>query len=163
MATPNVTPGADSIVVEIHIAAPTERVFQALVDPQQVLQWWGRQGVYRSTEFHSDLRPGGKWRTVGVNAEGGKFEASGEYLEISRPHLLVYSWVASWTGEVKTTVRWELRQDNQGTLVRLRHYGLAARPELGKSYSGWPRMLGWLEAFLERGETVDDRQPTEAT
>ena len=105
--------------------------------------------VYRATEFHRDLRPGGKWRTVGVNAESRHFEVSGEYLEIDPPHLLVYSWVASWTGEAKTTVRWELRPDKKGTLVR--------------SYSGWPRMLGWLEAFLERGETVDDRKPAEAT
>lgn len=81
----------------------------------------GQQGVYRSTAFHSDLRPGGKRRTVGVNAEGRSFEASGEYLEIERPHLLVHSWFASWTGEVKTTVRWELHPEKNGTLVRLRH------------------------------------------
>lgn len=84
-----------------------------------------------------------------VNSEGRNFEASGEYLEIDLPPLLVYSWVASWTGEAKSTVRWELYPEKKGTLVRLRHYGLAAYPELAKSYSGWPRMLGWLEAFLE--------------
>ena len=162
MATSKAIPDRDSIVAEIHIAAPPERVFHALVDPRQVLRWWGRQGVYRSTEFQSDLRRGGKWRTVGVNAEGRNFEASGEYLEIDRPRLLVYSWVASWTGEAKTTVRWELHPDKQGTLVRLRHYGLAAYAELAKSYSGWPRMLGWLQAFLERGESCDDGEPAEA-
>jgi hypothetical protein len=46
--------------------------------------------------------------------------------------------------------------------VKLRHYGLAAYPELAKSYSGWPRMLGWLQAFLERGESCDDREPAQA-
>jgi len=162
MATSKLTPDADSIVTEIHIAAPPERVFQALVDPQQVLKWWGQQGVYRSTHFQSDLRPGGKWRTVGVNTDGRNFEASGEYLEIDPPHLLVYSWVASWTGDARTTVRWELYPDKEGTLVRLRHYGLAAYPDLANSYSGWPRMLGWLAAFLVRGETVDDRKPAQA-
>jgi uncharacterized protein YndB with AHSA1/START domain len=60
MATSKVTPDTDAIATEIHIAAPPERVFQALVGPNQVLKWWGQQGVYRSTEFHSDLRPGGK-------------------------------------------------------------------------------------------------------
>lgn len=108
MATSKLTPDRDAIVAEIHIAAPPGRVFQALVDPQQVLKWWGQQGVYRSTGFQSDLRRGGKWRAAGVNAEGGNFEVSGEYLEIEAPHLLVYSWVASWTGDAKTTVRWEL-------------------------------------------------------
>lgn len=163
MATSQATPNADAIVAEIRIAAPPERVFQALIDPQQVLQWWGQQGVYRSTGFKNDLRVGGKWRTVGVNAEGRDFEASGEYLEIDPPRLLVYSWIASWTGDAKTAVRWELHPDKNGTLVRLRHYGLAAYPEVTKSYSGWPRMLGWLQAFVERGQTVDDRKPAPAS
>lgn len=161
MATSQVTPDSDAVVAEIQIAAPPERVFQALVDPQQVLKWWGQQGVYRSTEFQCDLRPGGKWRTVGVGPDGSSFQASGEYIEIDRPRLLVYSWVASWTGDAKTTVRWELHPSGKGTLVKLRHYGLSAYPELelGKKYSGWQRMLGWLQALLDRGETVDTRPP----
>jgi uncharacterized protein YndB with AHSA1/START domain len=159
VATPELTPNADEIVSEIQIAAPPERVFQALVDPSQVVRWWGQTGIYRTTEFQSDLRPGGKWRTAGENGEGNPFEAVGEYLEIDPPRLLVHSWVASWTGDIKTTVRWELEPIKQGTLVRIRHTGLAAHPELAKSYSGWPRLLGWLQALLERGETVDDRKP----
>lgn len=50
----------DVIVSEIHIAAPPERVFQALVDPKLVLQWWGQTDVYRCTKFDTDLRVGGK-------------------------------------------------------------------------------------------------------
>jgi uncharacterized protein YndB with AHSA1/START domain len=163
MATSRVTSDADTIVSEIQIAAPPERVFQALVDPRQVVQWWGQTGVYRCTEFHADLRAGGKWRSAGVDGGGRAFEVSGEYLEVHPPRLLVYTWVASWTGDVKTTVRWELEPTNQGTLVRIRHSGLAAHPEVAQSYRGWPRMLGWLQAFLESGEAVDDRKPASAS
>lgn len=147
----------DAIVHEIQINAPPERVFEALVTPEQVVQWWGQIGVYRCTEFTSDLRPGGKWSSVGIGPDGGRFEVSGEYLQIDRPHLLVVTWVASWTGEAKTTVRWELETKNAGTLVRIRHSGFADHPELAQSYRGWPRMLAWLQALLGRGETVDDR------
>jgi uncharacterized protein YndB with AHSA1/START domain len=159
MATSKATPDADEIVSEIHIAAPPERVFQALIDPAQVLQWWGQPGVYCCTKFHADLRVGGPWRTEGIGPDGHGFTAAGEYLEVDRPRLLVYSWVASWTGDVKTTVRWELEPANPGTLVRIRHSGLAAHPEVAQSYKGWPRMLGWLRSFLDRGETVGDRKP----
>ncbi len=158
MATPGSSPDADIIVNEIHINAAPERVFQALVDPQQVPQWWGQGGVYRCTRFDSDLRAGGKWRSSGVGPDAGKFEVSGEYLEISPPRVLAYTWTASWTGDAKTVVRWELIPAAGGTLVKIRHSGLAAYPELAKSYQGWPRMLGWLQALLERGETVDDRK-----
>jgi len=159
MATSKVSPDSDEIVSEIHIAAPSDRVFQALVDPAQVVKWWGQSGVYRCTEFDADLRDGGKWRCAGLGPDGGRFVVTGEYLKVEPPRLLSYTWIASWTGDVKTTVRWELEPANQGTLVRIRHSGLAAHPEVAQSYRGWPRMLGRLRAFLEIGETADDRKP----
>jgi uncharacterized protein YndB with AHSA1/START domain len=159
MATSNVTPDAEAIVSEIHIAALPERVFEALIDPRQVVEWWGQIGIYRCTEFQSDLRVGGKWRNSRLDGQGHKLEISGEYLEVDPPRLLVQSWVATWTGSARTTVRWELEATGQGTLVRICHSGFAAHPELATSYRGWPRMLGWLQALLERGETVDDRKP----
>ena len=116
-ATMNVTPDQDAIVSEIYIAAPPERVFQALVDPEQVVQWWGQIGVYECTQFEADLRAGGRWRSAGVGPDGGSFEVTGEVLEVQPPRLLVCTWVASWTRDVKTIVRWELEPTNEGTLV----------------------------------------------
>jgi uncharacterized protein YndB with AHSA1/START domain len=105
MASPNTTQDTDETVSEIHIAAPAARVFQSLVDPSQVPRWWGQSGVYRCTDFQSDLRPGGKWRSAGVGPDGGPFEVVGEYLEVDPPRVLVHTWIASWTGAAKTTVR----------------------------------------------------------
>jgi uncharacterized protein YndB with AHSA1/START domain len=158
MVTRSAIPSADEIVNEITISAPPERVFQAIVDPAQVTKWWGHAGMYRCTEFESDLRVGGKWRCAGTGGQTGQFEVHGEYLKIDPPRLLVHSWIASWTGDAKTTVHWELEPRGQGTLVRIRHTGFAAHPELAQSYSGWPRLLVWLQALLERGETIDDRK-----
>jgi uncharacterized protein YndB with AHSA1/START domain len=160
-ATMRVTPDGDAIVTEIHIAATPERVFQALVDPRQVPQWWGGQGAgqaYRCTSFESELRVGGRWRSSGVTGDGGSFDVGGEYLEIDPPRLLVHTWVASWTGQVKTVVRWDLQPAEQGTLVTIRHTGLAAHPAVSQSYRAWPRMLAWLQAFIEKGETVEVRR-----
>ena len=61
MATTQITPDNNSILAEIFIAAPPDRVFQALTDPQQMTKWWGERGVYRITENKADLRVGGKW------------------------------------------------------------------------------------------------------
>lgn len=157
-ATMHISPDKDEIVAEIHIAAKPEQVFHALVDPQLVLQWWGEQGVYRCNEFTADVRPGGKWRSSGIGPDGGVFEVTGEYLEVDPPRRLVHSWIASWTGDAKTTVHWELEPAEQGTVLRLRHTGLAAHPGIGNSYRGWPRMLGWIQALLEKGETVKTRK-----
>jgi uncharacterized protein YndB with AHSA1/START domain len=101
---------------------------------------------------------GGKWSSAGVGPGGGSFEVAGEYLQVDPPRLLAYTWVASWTGEWQTTVRWLLAATNEGTRGTIEHSGLSAHPELAESYKGWPRMLGWLQAYLEKGETVATRK-----
>lgn len=162
MATSSITPDGDSIVTEIYIAAPPEDVFRALVDPAFVVKWWGGQGAeqsFRCTHFQADLRRGGQWRSSGIDSQGRPFEAAGEYVEIDPPRLLVQTWVASWAAQVKTTVRWELKSANDGTLVRHQHSGLSVHPQVSKSFRGWPRILDWLRAFLENDATVDDRWP----
>jgi len=158
MPTTTVTPDQDAILAEVFIAAPSERVFAALTDPHQMLQWWGQKGMYRCTQFHTDVRPGGEWRCEGVNDNGQPFRLGGEYLQVDPPALLVYTWVASWTGDLKTTVRWELEPASGGTQVRMRHSGFAVRPEAVHEHAhGWQLVLGWMQAFVETGATVDTR------
>lgn len=162
MNTPQLNSTSDELVTEVHIAATPERVFQALTDPRQVTQWWGGKGPgqsYRCTKFESDLRVGGKWLTAGTT-DSGAFQVTGEYVEIDPPRVLVYTWTASWTGAATTTVCWELKPTDQGTLVTLRHTGLAKHPELAQSYRGWPMILGWLQVYVESGETVETRLKT---
>ncbi len=176
MAIAAITPDQDAVLAEIFIAAPPERVFQAITDPKQPPRWWGQKGMYRTTEWHADLRPGGKWSSVGVSADGSSFRVEGEYLEIEPPRRLVYTWIASWTGALKTTVRWELeprdvhglqhrgpQRVGTGTLVKIRHEGFAGAPKAAADHAeGWKRVLGWMQAFVERGETVDTRTPASA-
>jgi uncharacterized protein YndB with AHSA1/START domain len=172
MATATITPDHDTVHAEIFIAAPPERVFQALTDPAQMPQWWGQQGLYRITEWKGDLRPGGKWSSVGVSADGTAFRVEGEYLEVDPPRRLVQTWTASYMGTLKTTVYWELepqtvhglhpsgpRKAGTGTLVKLRHEGFASAPEAGASHAdGWKHVFGWMQAYIENGETVDTRK-----
>jgi len=171
MATASITPDQDAVVAEIFIAAPPERVFQAITDPAQMPKWWGQQGLYRVTEWNGDVCPGGKWRSDGVGADGQPFYVEGEYLEVDPPRLLVHTWVGSFHA-TKTVVRWQLeaqsvhglapsgpRKAGTGTLVRIRHEGFAGNLESAKAHGdGWKRVLGWMIAFVERGETVDTRK-----
>jgi uncharacterized protein YndB with AHSA1/START domain len=171
MATAQLTPDNDAVVVEIFVAAPPARVFAAITDPAQTAKWWGQKGMYRVTESKGDIRPGGKWSTRGVGDDGTEFTVEGEYLEIDPPRLLVYTWNPSYSNLGETVVRWELEPHDvhglhqrgphkvgTGTLVRIRHSGFRGNLDQCKSHGdGWVRVLGWMQAFVEEGKTVDTR------
>jgi uncharacterized protein YndB with AHSA1/START domain len=163
VATATITPDQNAVLAEIFIAAPPARVFQAISDPNQLPRWWGQEGLYRVTQSTMDVRPGGKWRSEGVGADGKAFYVEGEYLEVDPPRLLVHTWVGSYH-TTKTIVRWELeaqsvhgltpggpKKAGTGTLLRLRHEGFAGNIESANSHGeGWKRVLGWLEAFVTK-------------
>ena len=52
----------DEVVVEVEIAVPPERVFQALTDAKQLFAWWGKEPSVELSVFEMDARPGGRWR-----------------------------------------------------------------------------------------------------
>jgi uncharacterized protein YndB with AHSA1/START domain len=172
MATAAISLDQNTVTAEIFIAAPPARVFQAITDPNQMPKWWGQEGLYRITEWKGDLRRGGLWSSVGVGADGVSFRVEGEYLEVDPPRLLVHTWIASWSGSLKTIVRWELeaqsvhglhpsgpRKAGVGTLLRVRQEGFAGAPKEALNHAeGWKRVLAWLQGFAEKGEIDDTRQ-----
>ena len=48
--------------------------------------------TYRTTDWDSDLRVGGRWRATGRSKDGQAFSVEGEYLELEPPRKLVQSW-----------------------------------------------------------------------
>ena len=72
--------------------APRELVWKAHTDPELVSKWWGpRRHQTRVEEM--DLRPGGKWRYVSVDADGNEFAFYGEYLEIVPPEKIRWTFM----------------------------------------------------------------------
>lgn len=85
MTTTMATSQQDALITEIEIGVPRERVFQALIDPQQVMRWWtSEQCQIRS--FTMDPRLGGRWTystkhsDLSVNGVN-QFSCDGEVLE----------------------------------------------------------------------------------
>jgi uncharacterized protein YndB with AHSA1/START domain len=142
-AVADVTVG--SILAVVEIAVPPERVFRALVDPEQVPAWWGSADLYRVTSFEADLRVGGQWVSRGQGADGHAFSVAGEYLEIDPPRRLVHTWKPDWEQGAPSTVRYQLESIPEGTRVTVRHDGFGDRAASCQSHAdGWERVLGWL-------------------
>ena len=157
MSTQPITPN-DSVIVEIEIAAPPERVFQALTDAAELRQWF----TDPSCPIHlweMDARLGGRYR---YNTEAGtavvnkvrEFECHGEIVEFDPPRVLAYTWIANWHDDPSqtTVVSWVLTATKGGTHVKVTHSGLAKMPVARKDYAGgWIGVLGLLKKFTEKG------------
>jgi uncharacterized protein YndB with AHSA1/START domain len=160
MATSTMTPDRDAVISEIHVAAPPERVFQALIDAKQVMVWWTHPDSPIES-FSIEPKRGGRWiydtKQTRINVNGvSKFHCEGEVVEYDPPHVLAYTWVANWHNDKlrRTVVRWELVPQSGGTLVRVTHSGLAQEPVARQDYkSGWIGVLETLKRFVE---TWDD-------
>jgi uncharacterized protein YndB with AHSA1/START domain len=140
---------SDTLVQEITIKATAERVFEALTDPDRLTQWWGAEGRFQTTYMESDLRPGGKWMMSGTGMGGRPFRVVGVYREVARPHLLEFTWLPDWDKDAtETVVRIDLIESEGLTRVRLTHSGLSEASRA--HHKGWPQILGWLQAYVER-------------
>jgi uncharacterized protein YndB with AHSA1/START domain len=151
-----VTPDQDTIVSEIDIAAPADRVFQAICDPETVR----RRCPYLDV-FEMELRVGGKWHlelTMPKPHHGvSVVKHDGEILEIDPPRLLVYSWFANFHDDPKhrSIVRWELTPTKAGTHVKVTHSGLVSEPAACKDYAnGWPGVLEEIRVYSEKANAA---------
>lgn len=139
----------DTIVEEIAIRAPADRVFAALSSAEERVKWWGAEGRFKTTQVESDLRPGGKWMMRGIGLGGRLFTIQGVYQKVDRPRRLVFTWLPSWQDDpLETLVSFDLTEKDGVTTVRVTHSGLSTESSRAQ-HRGWPDILAWLKRYVE--------------
>jgi len=145
----------DRIEREITIAAPVERVWAVLTEPEHVGKWFGQ-----GTPARIDLRPGGVMRLD--HAQYGKFPTRIE--KVDPPHYFAYRWASAYPGQQatednSTLVEFTLTPDGDGTRLYLVESGFATLviPEETRataSYEshsgGWTDVLAHVREHAER-------------
>lgn len=138
------------LVIERTIAAPPEKVFDAWVKPELLVQWWGPEGM--SIPKHSlDVREGGTWETTMRNADGGEVVVSGVYKVIDRPNRLVFTW--AWTQEdgtrgEETEVSIGFAPDGDGTKMTLDQRSFAEVSNRDNHGMGWQSSFNCLDQLF---------------
>ncbi len=72
--------------------APRELVWKAHTDPDLIPRWWGQAGS-TTTVAEMDVRPGGKWRYVSSAPGREDIAFYGEYLEVTPPELIKWTFM----------------------------------------------------------------------
>jgi uncharacterized protein YndB with AHSA1/START domain len=134
--------------------APRERVFAAWTDPQLLRKWWAAQHGWQTSAADVDLRREGRYRlSMRDPLADAEYTVSGEYLEVTPPERLVYTW--AWEGEAEimsgseeTIVTVEFVPDGEVAQVIVTHEGFADERISSLHCEGWTGCLDNLERLF---------------
>src|SRR5262245_33871203 len=84
-------PGSHEIIVTRDFDAPRDKVVKAMNDPALIPQWWGPKYL-TTTVDKMDVKPGGIWRYVQRDANGGEYVFRGVYHTVNAPEQVVFTF-----------------------------------------------------------------------
>ncbi len=145
------TPPSAGFTITRRFDASVDELWAAWTDPDELQHWLHPRGVHTPPELiEVDLRVGGRYRyTMVSDATGDEYPTGGEYLEVSPPTRLVFTWGypdASPAESPRISV--ELDADGDGCVMTFTIERLdAAHDDIR---TGWDQALDVLGEHLER-------------
>ena len=133
-------------VYQVEIATTPERLWQAIVDPEQTRKY------YYGALSKSEWKVGSRWTSEG---EDGEVYLEGEIVEIDPPRRLVHTLHVvhepAAAAEAPSRVEYEITQIGDKCRLTLTHTG---RGPATREYTsgGWETILGGLKELLETGQ-----------
>ncbi len=143
------TKPAQAVVLH-RFSVSAERVFDAWLDVTLLGRWMFGPSVRDERIVRIGLEPkvGGKFSFV-VDRQGSEVEHVGEYLEIERPRLLVFTWAVRENLPDTSRVIVEITSLDQGCDVKVTH---VMNPEWAayaeQAAGAWSKMLAALERMF---------------
>jgi uncharacterized protein YndB with AHSA1/START domain len=130
--------------------APREQVFAALVDPEQIQQWWGPEHFEVPRDSITvDLRVGGRYDLTMVNPGGTASPVRQEIVELSSPELLVLLHEAVPEHGLHEPIATRIELHEEGGATRVEVTGGPYPPEMGpNAEQGWQQQLDKLAGLL---------------
>ncbi|MDH3403796.1 MAG: SRPBCC domain-containing protein [Acidobacteriota bacterium] len=125
--------------------APPERVFDAWLDPEKAAKFLYATEEGEMVRVEIEARVGGRYSIV-ERRDGQDVDHTGEYLEIDRPHRLVFTLQVPLYSEAVDRVTVEIEPAGGGCELTLVH---ETSPEWAdQSGEGWSMILDSLAAAL---------------
>lgn len=146
---------AMTVRVSHRYTASPERVFDAWLDPESAKKWLFATATGEMVRAEIDPRVGGKF-VFTDRRDGEDIEHVGEYLELTRPHRLVFTFSVPKFSPVVTRVTIEIVPLDSGCELTLIHEGVL--PEYAEgTQGGWTKILnslGMLGSEANYGKVV---------
>ena len=132
------------------LAAPTERVYRAFLDPEAMVKWFPPHG-FTGKIHHLDVRVDGGYKMSFTNFSTGKSHSfSGKYVDLKSNERIRYTDRfddPKLPGEMQITVTF--RTVACGTELQIIQEGIPEIIPVEMCYLGWQQSLNALTALVE--------------
>jgi uncharacterized protein YndB with AHSA1/START domain len=148
----DLTPSGPVVLrMERTFSAPAEAVFDAWRSSEILSRWWSPGPDWETPIAEADVRVGGRLRILMRSPQGEEFGGGGEYIEVTPPKRLVFTWM--WDGhqghEGSQLIEVDFDDNGDGTTtVVVTNRGLRDEESKESHREGWLGSLANLERVL---------------
>ena len=137
----------DTIVIDLLMEAPVDKVWEAWTDPSLVLKWFGSDPDGMGLRAELDVRPGGSYEISFCDSDKTEHTCRGLYQIVEKGRQLSFSW--SWKSEpgVESYVEVLFSGVGGSTNMQFRH------SKVGHA-SKHNYLTGWQETFRKLEHTL---------
>jgi uncharacterized protein YndB with AHSA1/START domain len=137
-----------TVNIEKIINAPIEKVFDAWLNAKMLAKFMRGMPEMAETDVEIDAREGGRF-TFTMNLGDEKIPHRGKYLQISRPHKLVFTWESQYSVVDNSTVTLNFKRiDEHKTKISLTHVKFINEEARSGHEEGWGNVLNALNAVM---------------
>lgn len=129
------------------INAPIEKVFDAWLNPQMLAKFMMPMPGMPVSDVEIDAREGGTF-TIIMHAGDDSLLHTGEYLEISRPGKLVFTWVSQNSVDGSTVTLIFTKINDNETSTSLSHVKFIDDKARTDHEGGWTNILDKLNEVI---------------
>jgi uncharacterized protein YndB with AHSA1/START domain len=137
-----------SVTIVRHIKASPAKVWAAITQPEQMMQWWGPDAG-PTLRAEVDVRPGGRFSVVFRLLNGTEHNPTGIYQEVIPEKKLAFTWDLQGVVEPESLVTFLLEPIEGGTRLTLTHAHLPDEDARTSHEQGWTGLLDKLPNFLK--------------
>ena len=126
------------------------RVYEAWTDPNQLLKWWGPEGM-TVPKHDLNITNGGSYRTTMVGPDGSEHTVSGVYKELipNQRVVMTWGWEQDGVRGHETEIRVEFEAKGEGTVMRFEQAVFDTADSCQKHSHGWSSSFNKLPAVVE--------------
>ena len=136
--------------LEMVVASPPERVFEAFSDADALRQWWGPKS-FTVPHLQFDVAEGARYRITMQPPDGDAFHLGGTFRVVEVPRRLVFTfaWEEPDPDDQETVVTVSFESAVGGTNLVLDQEPFKTEPRWELHRDGWTDTLNRLVSFLD--------------